>query len=191
MRLVEIDTWPEMPRVAHEKLASLLSRRKLELYCGSLGDVALDVPFDRVLVTWFTFNYLIEDRERREFLSRALSILASGGLVAMDLFFPLSLPRPETENKWSDASFELDGRTLLLRQKRRMVADIEERIQIYSGRRRHRGDPHAAPLCEQGTRRFVAGGGGIHRCADNGRLRPLELVAPRTAIAETLPIGPL
>jgi len=127
-----IDTSPEMLRIAEDKLANYLSRGKLKLYCGSLGDVAFDVSFDRILVTWFTFNYLFEDRERRAFLNRALSTLGPNGLIAMDLFFPLPLLRPETENQWGEESFELEGRTVLLRQKRKMIGDVEERIQIYT-----------------------------------------------------------
>jgi SAM-dependent methyltransferase len=127
-----LDTSPEMLQIAEQKLGAHLRSGRLRLHCGGLGGVRFDQAFDRMLVTWFTFNYLIEDRERAEFLAHAFETLTSGAAIAMDLFYPRPLQRPETENRWQETSFDVDGKTVSLRQKRRMVGEVEERIQIYS-----------------------------------------------------------
>jgi ubiquinone/menaquinone biosynthesis C-methylase UbiE len=127
-----LDTSPEMLHIARQKLGAYLRSGRLRLHYGALDEVPFDQAVDRILVTWFTFNYLIEEREREEFLKRAFGMMAPGATIAMDLFYPRPMQRPETENRWHETSFEVDGRTVLLRQKRRMVGDVEERIQIYS-----------------------------------------------------------
>lgn len=127
-----VDTSAEMLEIAEQKLAAHLRAGRLRLHCGALEGMRFEEAFDRMLVTWFTFNYLIGDRERAEFVAHAFETLASGGTIAMDLFYPRPLRRPETENRWQETTFEVDGRSVGLRQKRRMVGEVEERIQIYS-----------------------------------------------------------
>ncbi len=153
-----LDTSPEMLQIAEEKLGAHLQSGRLRLHCGTLDRIPFDQPFDRILVTWFTFNYLIEDREREEFLAHSFETLAPGAAIAMDLLYPRPLQRPETENQWQETTFDVDGRSVLLRQKRRMMGDVEERIQIYREdatseeiltRRRYVGKEQSARLLEK------------------------------------------
>jgi SAM-dependent methyltransferase len=89
--------------------------------------------FPVVLVTLFAFNDLIDVEEQRVFLRHVRRCLASPGVLAVDLFCPLFLARPDDVGEWREIDREVGGKQLHLRDKREMLTPLlEKRTQEFS-----------------------------------------------------------
>jgi SAM-dependent methyltransferase len=130
-RVTGIDISDDMLRVAETKLRKYLVQGKLVLKNHNFRHAPLQEQYDRILITYFTFNYLLTASEQQQFLLHVHQSLAANGVLIIDLFYPQPLAFPDTSNQWQETVLQADGRQIVLRQKRRMVGDIEERIQIY------------------------------------------------------------
>ena len=130
-RVTGIDISDDMLRVAETKLREYFVRGKLVLKNHDFRHAPLQEEYDRILVTFFTFNYLLTASEQQQFLLHVHQSLAANGVLIMDLFYPQPLAFPATSNQWQETILPAEGRQIVLRQKRRMVGNIEERIQIY------------------------------------------------------------
>jgi SAM-dependent methyltransferase len=132
-----VDTSPDMLRPAESKLSRWLAQGKLLLNNHDFCHAPLDEHFDRVLVTFFTFNYLLTATAQEQFLLHVHQSLAPGGILAMDLFYPQPLAQPSTNDQWQTALLPSGDAPVTLRQKRTMAGQIEQRIQIYTDGPRH------------------------------------------------------
>ncbi len=126
-----VDISREMLAVARAKLANYLETGQLRLLNHDFRIQPLDGTFDLVLVTFYTFNYLLTEDEQDRFLTNIHNSLAPQGMLLMDLFFPQPLARPESADQWSESVMAGNGGNVVLRQKRRMVGSVEERVQMY------------------------------------------------------------
>jgi SAM-dependent methyltransferase len=127
-----VDISDDMLRVAAAKLRAYLVQEKLVLKHHDFRGAPLPEQYDRILVTFFTLNYLLTPSEQQHFLRHVHHSLAARGVVILDLFYPQPLARPATSDQWHDTVVHAEGQQIALRQKRRMVGDLEERIQIYT-----------------------------------------------------------
>ncbi len=83
--------------------------------------------FPVALVTLFSFNDLIDVEEQRLFLRHVVGSIASSGVLALDLFCPISLVRPEDADRWRVIEREADGCQIVVRDRREMLTPLLER----------------------------------------------------------------
>jgi SAM-dependent methyltransferase len=91
-----VDTSPDMLRAAEAKLNPWIAQGKLVLMNHDFCQAPLPERFDRVLLTFFTFNfnYLLTASAQEHFLRHIRHSLAPDGILVMDLFFPQPLAKP-------------------------------------------------------------------------------------------------
>lgn len=129
-----VDISEEMLSRARAKIAQEKFPGGCALANHDLADAPLPgAPFALALVTFYTFNYLLTPDRQSSFLENLAACLRPGARIAMHLFHPLPLRRPELADRWVDkGSYRLGGTEVTLRDKRRMLDDrIEERIQVF------------------------------------------------------------
>ena len=93
-------------------------QERVRLYDFDLRHQALSERFSVALVPLFTFNRLIDVEEQRLFLRHLRRSMKSPGVIAIDLFCPLSLVRPSTLGQWRELERTRKGRHLRLRDHR-------------------------------------------------------------------------
>jgi SAM-dependent methyltransferase len=126
-----VDISGEMLAVARQKLAGSLEARQLVLLNHDFRVHSLDETFGLIIVSFYTFNYLLAEDEQYRFLTNVRSCLAPQGALLMDLFYPQPLARPESVGQWTESTMAGNGCNIVLQQKRCMIGTVEERVQIY------------------------------------------------------------
>lgn len=124
-----IDISQEMLGLAKRKLQVFQDQGSLRIYRHDLRKQPLPDKYERVLVTFFTFNYILERPET--FLQHLRQSMTQDSSLIMDLFFPKTLAHPELDNVWTTNEFKRHGRAVTLRDRRILSNNIEERTQIY------------------------------------------------------------
>lgn len=124
-----VDISGEMLEIAHQRLAAFERAGQLRLRNHDLLNRPLTGAFDCVFVTFYTFNYLIDAPER--FFSNLRSALADRAILLIDLFVPTSRAASESEAEWHQHDFEMDGRRIVVNDRRYVVHNRETRTQIY------------------------------------------------------------
>lgn len=127
--VVGADISQAMLDIAQEKLDAFFHQGKLRLVRHNLMDKPLFGRFDKVLVTFYTFNYVLEYPDI--FLTNIFRSMAEEALLVMDLFYPKTLANPDLDNVWQTHEFQCDGRVVTMKDKRTFANDLEGRIQIY------------------------------------------------------------
>jgi len=130
--VIGVDISSDMLTVAEGKLHSYLESGKLKLLNHDLRLSPVRGDFNCVLVSYFTFNYLLDGEEQSAFLSNILALMQHGGVLVMDLMYPASMSNPAEDNRWKELTYEVAGSQLKLRQSKTMIRDIEKRIQIFA-----------------------------------------------------------
>jgi SAM-dependent methyltransferase len=129
-RVHAIDISRPMLEVAKESLHPWATHARV--YDFDLRHRPIGESFPVVLVTLHTFNYLIDAEEQRCFLRHLRRSMASPGIVALDLFCPLFLIRPEGVNEWKEIERTYDDRRLVVRDRRETLTPLlERRTQIF------------------------------------------------------------
>lgn len=132
-RVTGIDISDAMMSIAEMKLSHYIENGMLKLIKHNFIKSSTSKQYDRVLVTFYTFNYLIHEDEQSRFLKNVFESMKPNGIIAIDLFYPKTMAKPELEDKWSDEKeYFLNGVKVLMKDKRKMTGEIEERIQIFS-----------------------------------------------------------
>ena len=128
-----IDISDEMLEIAQNSLESYLQTGQLELLNHNMVNKALPVQFDCIFVTFYTFNYLLNDKDQTEFLQNVLISLKPCCKLLIDLFYPWVMAYPENDDKWQgEKHYFIDGMDIGLKDKRKMTGCIEERLQVFS-----------------------------------------------------------
>lgn len=131
-QLCGVDTSRPMLAAARRKLSPYLASRALTLRQHDYRRMQLGMKFDAALVTWYTANYLLDEKELLAFLSNIRCDLRSGAVLMMDLFRPMPLMHPEYAGQWHRKTYAERSALLSLRDKRTMAGDIEERVQVFT-----------------------------------------------------------
>ncbi len=124
-----VDISQEMLDLAQKKLLVFYHQGLLRLHRHDFREQPFSEKFERVLVTFYTFNYILDRQET--FLKHLYQSMTDNALLIMDLFYPKTLTHPELDNVWTTHEFKRHGRTIILRDKRTLANNIEERMQIY------------------------------------------------------------
>lgn len=126
-----VDVSRPMLEVARRNLEPWHDRIRLADFDFRQG--ALFEKFDVVFATLYKFNQLIDVEEQRLFLRHVSRCMKSPGVVALDLFCPLPMLRPEANGQWREIERTAQGRHLHVRDKREMLTPLlERRTQVFS-----------------------------------------------------------
>lgn len=132
-KVTGIDISEAMLSIAEMKLNRYIENGMLKLINHNFVNSCSSKQYDRVLVTFYTFNYLIREDEQLRFLKNVFESMKPKAIIAIDLFYPKTMAEPELEDKWSDEKeYILNGVRVLMKDRRKMTGEIEERIQIFS-----------------------------------------------------------
>lgn len=124
-----VDISEEMLNLSREKLSFFVESGALKLKRHNLVDGPLSQQFTKVLVTFYTFNYVIDRPDA--FLKNTCSSMISGGSILMDLFHPKTLPYPDLEGVWTSRGLLHKNMQIEYKDKRTLHGNTEERIQIF------------------------------------------------------------
>ena len=128
-RLLGVDVSQEMLDRAGARLSDWINEGKLRLYLHDFSRDRFNENFTRALVTFYTFNYVIE--KPLEFLGNVYSSLDDHGMILMDLFYPNSLRDRTIDGVWIEKELVIDGNPLKIRDRRRMSDTVERRQQVF------------------------------------------------------------
>lgn len=128
-KVTGVDISEEMLDIARQKLSFFLKSGTLRLKKHSLADRPLPELFNKVLITFYTFNYVLDRPEA--FLKNTYLSMANGGSILIDMFYPKTRVNPDMENVWTSHSLVHKNKTIEYKDKRRLLGDVEERIQIF------------------------------------------------------------
>lgn len=126
-----IDISEEMLAIARDKLHPYIESHFLHLINHNFVDIPIPESFDCILVTFYTFNYLLEDKEQRSFLRNIRQSLEKRGTFVADLFYPKALAYPSQEGIWNESILQSEKTSIIVRDKREMDGNIERRDQIF------------------------------------------------------------
>lgn len=128
-RITGVDISQEMLAVAQQKLGGYLQHGQLRLVQQDLLEAPLPEPYDKLLVTFYTFNYILDQPE--QFLRNLVLSMTDQAVLVMDLFYPKTLYRKDLEGVWTTQEIPYQGKAVRLRDQRTMVNKRETRIQLY------------------------------------------------------------
>lgn len=132
LHVTGVDVSDEMLDVAGSTLSEYLENGALRLLNHDFRELSLPEKYDCAFVTFYTFNYLLTESDQHSFLLNVRKTLAPNGILVMDLFYPQPLAQPDTADCWNESVLKGDGYPVVLKQKRRMIGQIEERTQVYT-----------------------------------------------------------
>jgi len=130
-RVTGVDISPAMLNVAGQKLSPYIISGQLDLVEHNLCRSALQCMYDRIFITFYTFNYLLDSVDSDNFVRNVFRMLTRDGLLVADLFYPSALSNPGQAGRWKSRTFTMKGRKITLMDKRKLSGDIEIRIQRY------------------------------------------------------------
>lgn len=125
-----IDISQEMLEIAQIKLNVFISSGQISLQNFNFLEGHLPQTFSRVLITFYTLNYLLDEESCSTFLQNIKKSMTPGGLLFIDLFFPRPMQKPEINDIWTKNEYTVNQELIIIEDKRRMINNIEEeRIQ--------------------------------------------------------------
>jgi SAM-dependent methyltransferase len=124
-RCLGIDTRREMLELARRELDPFEERARVADF--DLRSRPLPERFGVALVTLFFFNSMIEVEEQRRFLRHLMRALEGDAVVALDLYCPLAVVRPGSEESSREIRRMAEGRELWVRDQREMLTPLLER----------------------------------------------------------------
>lgn len=128
-KVTGVDISEEMLDIARQRLSFFLESGTLRLKKRNLADRPLPELFNKVLITFYTFNYVLDRSEA--FLKNTYLSMANGGSILIDMFYPKTWVNPDLENVWMSHSLVHKNKMIEYKDKRRLLGDVEERIQVF------------------------------------------------------------
>jgi SAM-dependent methyltransferase len=158
--VVAIDTHRAMLEVARARLEPWWDRARIMDF--DIRHQALAEGFHVCIVPLYAFNGLIDVEEQRLFLRHLQRSMRSPGILALDLFCPLSFVRPDESSGWRVIERQVDGRHLVVRDQREMLTPLlERRLQVFriDGGGEHTAETHRRYLTPQSTAALLSESG--------------------------------
>jgi ubiquinone/menaquinone biosynthesis C-methylase UbiE len=128
-QLTGVDISNEMLEKASEKLSAYEKSGQLNIVHSNFSENAFDKKFEKVFITFYTFNYVVENP--LDFLKNVYKSMNDGGKVVIDLFYPKTYIDKNTEGRWSEHTFSTVGQQIKIRDMRTVTNEIELRTQIF------------------------------------------------------------
>lgn len=129
-KLTGADISPDMLKKASGRFAAEIAEGRLNLITHDFTNSKLSQQFDRLLLTFYTFNYILDQPTR--FLSNARSSLSSKGLLLMDMFYPNTLADRSIDGVWLEKEFVIGNTAISLKDCRSMNGELELRQQVFT-----------------------------------------------------------
>lgn len=123
-----VDIAAEMLQKAEEKLLPHMVSGKLKLANHDFSKSTMKGDFSKVLVSFFTFNYIID--HPLEFLTNLYKSMSPGAMLLMDMFVP-SANTIEKLDQWHESKISVEGREITILDNRYTESSIEYRTQVY------------------------------------------------------------
>lgn len=128
-QITGVDISNEMLDIAKNKLRKYVDNNQLVLLNHDFSVKSLDKKYNKVLITFYTINYIIENPDK--FLVHVYQSMVKNSEILIDLFYPESLKDRSINGKWINKKFKDLGKEIELRDKRIFDGIFEKRIQIY------------------------------------------------------------
>jgi SAM-dependent methyltransferase len=128
-KITGIDISQEMLDIALEKLSDYENSGKLKLFNYNIANGSLPEKYDKILITFYTFNYIIN--KPVDFLKNIFGCMKEDGSLVIDLFYPKSFTEKNNNGKWTEQTHKTNQRQIKIRDNRRLENDIEYRTQVY------------------------------------------------------------
>jgi len=127
-----IDISENMLSIARGKLDKYLKSNNLTLKKHDLSATPLLEGFEKLFVTYYTFNYILQNPDK--FLRNAYLSMAKNSFIIIDLFYPLLFLDPASDNIWLERKINLKGnKSITLRSKKRFDGTFERRTLVFVG----------------------------------------------------------
>ena len=125
-----VDISEEMLGITQIKLMKYLNSNSLSLKKHDLSMEPLKKNFNKVFITYYTFNYILEYPGK--FLRNAHLSMTNNSLIIIDLFFPMLFLDPASDNVWIERELKLDAnKTVTLRSKKSFDGTFEHRTLVF------------------------------------------------------------
>lgn len=128
-KVTGVDISPAMLEKASKKYNNQIKNGKLTLVNHDFVSDKLNDNFDKILLTFYTFNYILN--RPIDFLKNVRHSLNNSGLLLMDLYYPNALYDKSINGKWIDKKYNMDGNLIKIRDCRTIDNNIEHRQQIF------------------------------------------------------------
>jgi SAM-dependent methyltransferase len=184
--VVAIDTAREQLRTARRYLEPWSHRIVLQDF--DLRSHPIPQRFHAAFVTLYCFNQLIDIEEQRLFLRHLRQCVKEPGVVALDLFCPLSRVRPELAGVWRELERVCEGQRLVMRDRRDMLTPLLERrtLRFQHGESQGEVVTHRRYVPLQHLERLLVEAG-----FENPRwVRDYDLATAQPVLEEAQPTGP-
>ena len=125
-----IDISENMLSVARVKLDKYLNSNKLTLKKHDLSETPLLEGFEKVFMTYYTFNYVLHNPDK--FLKNIYLSMAKNSFIIIDLFYPLLFLDPTSDNVWIERKIKLkNNKSITLRSKKSFDGTFEHRALVF------------------------------------------------------------
>ena len=182
-----VDSGRHMLEIARRRTRPYADRARISDH--DFRHQSLPGKYESAIVTLHKFNSLIEIEEHRLFLRHLRQSLRSPGIVAIDCFCPLSMVHPAEAGESRVIEREVDGRSVVVRDRREMLTPLLER-------RTQRFRIDAGPEVESiSHRRYVSPPQLASRLEEAGFeeirwVQDYDVTTIRPAEADVSPVGP-
>jgi ubiquinone/menaquinone biosynthesis C-methylase UbiE len=129
-KIVGVDVSQEMLDKANEKLSKWINTDSLKLVNHDFTYYRFNDSFDKVLLTFYTFNYIIS--KPLDFLHNIYNSLNENGLLLMDLFYPTTFYDKSIDNVWVQKDYSVNETCIQIKDNRHVIDNIERRQQIFN-----------------------------------------------------------
>lgn len=124
-----VDISEEMLDKASIKLTNSILNKKLTLINHDFTTKSLDIKFNKVLLSYYTFNYILD--KPIDFLTNVYQILEPNSILLLDLFYPVSMFDNSIDNKWITKEVIADDKTIEFLENKKVIDNIETRQQVF------------------------------------------------------------
>jgi SAM-dependent methyltransferase len=125
-----VDISDEMLKIAQNQLGKYLNTKALLLKKHDFSMGPLRRNFDKVFITYYTFNYILDKPDK--FLRNIFLSMGNNSLIAIDLFYPILFLEPESDGVWIESEIKYRANeTIILRSKKSFDGTFEHRILVF------------------------------------------------------------
>jgi SAM-dependent methyltransferase len=129
-KIVGVDVSQEMLDKANGKLSQWINSDNLKLFNHDFTFHRFNDSFDKVLLTFYTFNYIID--KPSDFLHNIYDSININGLLLMDLFYPTTFSNKSIDNTWIQKDYTISETVIKIKDNRHVIDNIERRQQIFN-----------------------------------------------------------
>ncbi len=125
-----VDISEEMLAIAQTKLMKYINTNNLSLEKHDFSIEPLKKDFDKVFITYYTFNYILDKPSK--FLKNIYLSISNDSFVIIDLFYPLMFLDPASDNVWIEREIKFEKNKIIkLSSKKSFDGTFEHRTLVF------------------------------------------------------------